>query len=64
MATPEAYKSSQTRGQIGAATPAYTTATAMPDLSHVCDLYHSSGQLQIFNPLREAKDRTYILMDT
>ena len=22
--------------------PAYTTATAVPDLSHVCDLHHSS----------------------
>ena len=26
---------------------AYTTATATPDLSPVCDLYHSSWQLQI-----------------
>ena len=31
--------------------PAYATATAMPDLSHVCDLYHSSQQHQILNPL-------------
>ena len=30
--------------------PAYTTATAMQNLSHVCDLYHSSGQHQILNP--------------
>ena len=43
---------------------AYTTAPAMPDRSHVCDLYHSSPQRQILNPLREARDRTRILMDT
>ena len=29
---------------------AYTTAIAMPDPSHICDL-HSSQQLQILNPL-------------
>ena len=31
--------------------PAYTTATAMPDPSHVCDLHHSSQQHGIPNPL-------------
>ena len=34
----------------------YTTATAMQDLSHVCDLHHSSQQRQIVDPLIEAKD--------
>ena len=29
---------------------AYARATAMRDLSHVCDLHHSSRQDQIFNP--------------
>ena len=29
---------------------AYTTATAMPDLSHICDVHRSSQQCQIFNP--------------
>ena len=43
--------------------PAYTPATAMPDLSHVCDLHHSSRQRWILNPLSEAQDRTCILMD-
>ena len=43
---------------------AYTTATAMRDLSHVCDLPHSSPWHRILNPLREARDRTYVLMDT
>ena len=36
----------------------------MQDLSHVCDLHHSSRQRQILNPLSEARDQTRILMDT
>ena len=44
--------------------PAYATAIAMPDPSHVCDLHYSSWQCQILNPVREARDRTCILMDT
>ena len=46
--------------------PPYTTATATPtwDLSLVFHLQHSSLQCQILNPLREARDRTYVLMDT
>ena len=39
--------------------PAYTTATAMPDPSCVCDPHHSSWQCQILNPLNEARDRTW-----
>ena len=35
---------------------AYTTPTAMQDLSHICDLHHSSWQCQIPNPL--ARDQT------
>ena len=31
--------------------PAYATATAMQDPSHVCALHHSSQQRQILNPL-------------
>ena len=42
---------------------AYTTATAMPDLSHICNLQHGSRQLRILNPLSDARDRTRILMD-
>ena len=30
---------------------AYTTATATPDLSLICDLHHSSWQPQILKPL-------------
>ena len=36
--------------------PAYTTATAMWDLSHVCDLHHSSQKCQILNPVTGARD--------
>ena len=42
---------------------AYTTATAMPDPSHVCNLYHSSLQCRILNPLSKARDPTYILLN-
>ena len=35
--------------------PAYTTATALPDLSHICDLHYSSWQHQTLNPLSEAR---------
>ena len=42
---------------------AYAIAIAMWDLSCVCDLYHSSWQHWILNPLREARDRTLILVD-
>ena len=40
-----------------------TTATAKWDLSRLCNLHHSSGQRWILNPLNEARDQTYILMD-
>ena len=44
--------------------PAYPTATATPDPSHICKLHHGSWQRWILNPLREARDRTRILMET
>ena len=40
--------------------PAYTTATATWNPGRICD--HSSRQLQILNPLREARDQTHNLM--
>ena len=43
--------------------PAYTTATAMPDVSLVCDLLHSSWQRRILNPLSEARDESCVLVD-
>ena len=44
--------------------PAYTTAIATPDLSHICNLHHRSQQHRVLNPLRKARDRTRILMNT
>ena len=41
---------------------AYTTATALPDLSCICDLHHTLWQRQILNPLSKARDRTCNLM--
>ena len=41
-----------------------TTATAMPDPSCNFNLHCSSWQHQTLNPLREARDRTHIIMDT
>ena len=43
--------------------PAYTTATAMPDANHVCDLHHSSRKHQILNLLSEVRDRTCTFTD-
>ena len=43
---------------------AYTTATAMPDSSHVCDLCHSSQQCRLFSPLSKARDQTHVLIDS
>ena len=42
--------------------PAYATATAMQDLSQLCDLHHSSRQRQILNPQCEARDQTLNFM--
>ena len=44
--------------------PSYTTATATPDRSLVCDLHHSSWQRQILNLLSKAGIWTHILTDT
>ena len=35
---------------------AYGTATAMLDLSCICDLHHNLWQPQILNPLSKARD--------
>ena len=43
---------------------AYGTVTAMQDPSLICDLFHSSQQCQILNPLSEAWDRTHNLVVT
>ena len=59
-----AYVSFQTGVELELQPPAYATATATADLSHIFSLYHSSWQLQILNPLSKARDQTCILMDT
>ena len=41
---------------------AYATATAIWDLSHVCNLHCSSWHHWILNPLSEARDGTLNLM--
>ena len=43
---------------------AYTTAVAVQDPSHVCDLHHSSQQHWIPDLLSEAREWTCIIMDT
>ena len=57
-AIPTAYGSSQARGQMEQQLPADTTATATSNLSCICDLYYSSWQCRILNPLIEARDWT------
>ena len=44
--------------------PAYTTATVMPNLSHVCNIHYSLWQREILNPLIKAGYQTCTLMDT
>ena len=51
-----AYGGSQAKGLIGAVAISLHTATAMQDLSHVCNLHRSSRQRLIPNPLSEARD--------
>ena len=53
-----AHGSSLARGWIRA------VATTTEDLSHICDLHHSSRQHQLLKPLSKAWARTCILMDT
>ena len=43
----------------------FSTATAMPDLIHICNLHHSFWQQWIPNPtLSEARDRIHIVTET
>ena len=62
-AAPAAYGDSQVRGpnRATAAGP-HTTAIAMQDPSHICDLHHSTWQRRVLNPLSEARDGTRNLM--
>ena len=63
-AEPAAYGCSQVRGRIRAVASGLATATAVQDLSHICNPHHRSQQCWILNSLSEARDQTRILMDT
>ena len=63
-AAPATYGSSQVGVKLELQLLIYPTVTALWDLSHVCDLHHSSRQHQILNSLSEARDWTCILMYT
>jgi len=54
------------RGQSGAAAASlhHSNATAMPDLSSICNLCCSLQQQQTLNTLNKATGRTCILMDS
>ena len=61
MAMPTAYGTSQAKGRIGAAVAILYHSHS--NASRVCDLHHSSWHPDL-NPLSDARDRIYILMDT
>ena len=42
--------------------PAYTTATAMPAWSCLCNLHRSSQQHRVLDPLSGSRDRTFVLI--
>ena len=63
-APPEAHGSSQARPESELQPLAYHTAKTKWDVSLVCDLHHRSRQHQILDPLIEARDQTWVLMDT
>lgn len=44
--------------------PPCATATAVPEMSRICELHCSVKQCQILNPPSEARDRTLVVMDT
>ena len=44
--------------------PAYTTAAAMQDLSHICDLHLCWWQHWILDLMSEVRDQTHVLLDT
>ena len=53
---------SQATGQMGAVAAGHTTTTIIQNPSCVCNLYHSSRQHWLLNPLSEARDLTLNLM--
>ena len=63
MAAPLAYGGPRLGTELELQPLAYTTATATPDLSQVCNLHHSSWEYQILNQLSKARNQTHILLD-
>ena len=63
-AVPVAYEVPRPGTELELKPPAYSTATAMPDPSHIHDPCCSLWQHRIPNPLSEAMDRTCIPKDT
>ena len=61
-ATTAAYGGSQARGPIRAAAAGLSHSHSNTRCSYVCDLYHSSQQHWILNPLSEAREQTCNLM--
>ena len=57
-----AYGGSQARDLIGAILMAYTTATATPGPSNICDLHHNSQQHWLLDPLSKARNQTHNFM--
>ena len=63
-AKPVAYEAPRLGVFLELQLPAYTTATAMQNPSHFCNLHYSSHQQRILKPLSKAGDQTCNLMDT
>ena len=61
-ATPEYMAVLRQGGELELQLLPYATATATEDLSHVCDLHHSSWQRWILNTLSEARDGARVLI--
>ena len=59
-----AYGGYQARGQIGATAAGLHHSHSNAGPSLICNLHHSLWQCRILNSLSEARDQTYILMDT
>ena len=57
-ATPAAYAGSQARGQIRAIADSLHHSHSNMGSNCICDLYHSSWQQRILNPLNKARDKT------
>ena len=55
VTAPKAHGSSQARGLIGSTAAGLYPSHSMEDLSHICDLHHSSRQHRILNPLSEVR---------